>query len=395
MRQLAWFLVAMSAFACDGGDNLASWHSGARPVQADASPETPPTPGTLAQPNVAQAALEASPSLADPAPPGGGETVPDGPPTASSAPWPLAGEFAISEILPRPSDSVAGARAWLELVNRADAPRSLDGCELSSGGAVSLSLSAADAAEAGAYVLVATAGAATAADDGLPAPDVTVDGELKLGAFDSLELRCGSTEIFALPDALLDPSGREAGVALQRDAASPWEPVTVAGSSPAAATWCDALPTYGPGGRGTPGEPNLACDADVDWCRLMYPALVTAKVGVSFLGRIEVAEPGITDGKGALPADFVCQLGLAPDGADPEGGEFIWTSADADPAPPANLASPRRSLIARPTPTEAGIADLAARCTKTGGVTWLYCDLDGSQNGYSTAQAGHALILAP
>lgn len=387
MRSLLPIFAALGLLACDGVDHVDTWHGAVPPVHAQAHLQPTAAPPVVAEPSVGQVALEAAPSAADPAPPGGGETVPDGPPTAVTTPWPLAGEFAISEILPRAADDVPGARAWLELVNRADSPRSLDGCALISGDGVSVSLSAEDPAESGALVLVAVAGDGA---DGLPTPDATLDAAV---GFDALALYCGDTEIFALPGALLASGARVPGVALQRDAASPW--AAAGADSPAPATWCDALPTYGAGGRGTPGEPNLACDADVDWCRLMYPALVTAYVGQPFLGRIEVAEPGITDKKGALPADFVCQLGLAPDGTAPQSAAFTWTSADADPAPPANLAAPRRSLVAHPVPTSAGIADLAARCTKTGGVTWLYCDLDGSQNGYATAQAGHALVLAP
>lgn len=388
MRSLLSILAALALVACDGGDHLDAWHSAGPPLRAQARP--PAATPVDAEPSAGQVPLKSAPAIADPAPPGGGETVPDGPPTAAVAPWPVAGEVAISEILPRAVDGVPGARAWLELVNRADSPRSLDGCALISGGGVSLSLSAPGAAEPGAYVLVAQGGDGA---DGLPTPDATLDAAMAFDGLGALALYCGDTEIFTLSGALLDSAARAPGVALQRDAASPWGPVSA--GSPAAATWCDALPAYGAGGHGTPGEPNLDCDADVDWCRLMYPALVTAYVGQPFLGRIEVAEPGITDKEGALPPDFVCQLGLAPDGTDPQSPEFIWTSADTDPAPPANLAAPRLSLVAHPVPASAGIADLAARCTKTGGITWLYCDLDGSQNGYSTAQAGHALVLAP
>jgi hypothetical protein len=393
VHRVSTVLAALALVAgCDGGDRVESWHTAAAPVVAQASPaptaSAPPSPSAIASAGLVS--LAASTPIGEPAPRGGGDPGPDGPPTAATAPWPVAGDLALSEIMARPADGMAGARAWLELVNLADSPRSLDGCELISGGGASIALSASDAAEPGAIVLIAAPGEVA---DGLPTPDAALDVELAFDLLGPLALRCGEAELLALPAALVDPGARAPGVALQRDADSPW--AAPAADSEGAAAWCDALPTYGPGGRGTPGEPNLACDADVDWCRLMYPALVTATVGAPFLGRIEVLEPGLTDLKAPLPADFVCQLGLGPDGAAPDGPAFTWTSADADPAPPATVAPNRRSLVAHPVPAAPGIADLAARCTKTGGVTWLYCDLDGSQNGYAPAQAGHALILAP
>ncbi|MCB9786709.1 MAG: hypothetical protein H6744_08460 [Deltaproteobacteria bacterium] len=373
---------------CDGGNGGSTKESATARLVVRASGGA--APGVEARAATARARLEARKWTPEAAPTPDGGPLPEEPPNPATVPWPVAGELAVTELLARPAETTAGARAWLELVSRAAAPRRLDGCELVDGAGAGSVIAAAAPLEPDEYALLTTDGES---DDGLPAPDGVLHGDARLETASGLTLRCGGAEVLTLPPAATaDMGGREPGVAMQRDAASPW--VLVDGVDSGAA-WCDALESYGPGGRGTPGEPNLPCDADVDWCRLVHPAFVTATAGTAFEAHVQVSEPGLTDAAGALPAEFVCQVGLGPDGADPSDGGFEWTTASEDPAPPPGLASPRLSLRALVVPSTPGVADIAARCTKTGGVVWLSCDLDGSQNGYQTAKAGHALVQAP
>ena len=40
-----------------------------------------------------------------------------------------------------------------------------------------------------------------------------------------------------------------------------------------------------------------------------------------------------------------------------------------------------------------GIYDVAGRFSLDDGISWTYCDLDGSANGYSASTAGHVTVI--
>ena len=110
-----------------------------------------------------------------------------------------------------------------------------------------------------------------------------------------------------------------------------------------------------------------------------------------------VPHQGITDltvvGPDPTP-DLQGQLGLGPDDANPalSPDDFVWFDATPQDFPPAGVGSIEDYYEATLLPDTAGVFDLAARFTPDQGLTWLYCDLDGSVNGYEVDQAGHVQV---
>jgi cysteine-rich repeat protein len=162
--------------------------------------------------------------------------------------------------------------------------------------------------------------------------------------------------------------------------------------------WCHAADVYGGGEYGTPGAENPLCDDTIDWCRLQWPASVNTTVGTPFTVFARVYEAGITDETDTTdPSDaIVAEIGYAPDGSDPvtEAGAWTWVPANPNAGYDGTAAGEPnndeyQTDIAINTP---GTWDYAARFSRDGGVTWLYCDLDDSSNGYQISQAGDAVV---
>jgi len=126
---------------------------------------------------------------------------------------------------------------------------------------------------------------------------------------------------------------------------------------------------------------------DISWCNLQYPASTTTQVQVAselITGRVYAQ--GVTDQPGQGQG-ITSQLGYGPAGSDPTtDASWVWTDAvynvDADEV--------NDEYMANLTVAQAGQYDYAYRVN--GGGDWTYCDLNGSDDGYSTDQAGKLTV---
>ncbi len=122
---------------------------------------------------------------------------------------------------------------------------------------------------------------------------------------------------------------------------------------------------------------------DVTWCRLQRPATTDTEVQVATAPIYgQVFAEGLTDqvGKGS---NVTGQLGYGPVGTDPDtSAEWIWTPAVYS----GDASTVNDEYVASLTVPTAGTYDYAFRFS--GGGSWLVCDLDSSDNGYDSDQAG-------
>jgi hypothetical protein len=96
---------------------------------------------------------------------------------------------------------------------------------------------------------------------------------------------------------------------------------------------------------------------------------------------------GATSTPGPTPS-LRAQLGFGPDGSNPD-GNAAWTWVDAS----FNTDSGNNDeFVATMQPESTGRFDYAYRYTTTNGRDWVYADLDGIGNGYSTSQAGDLTV---
>ena len=128
----------------------------------------------------------------------------------------------------------------------------------------------------------------------------------------------------------------------------------------------------------------------VDWCILEGPA--TAELNPGFAGptvTAKVYEPGVTDATGA-PTGLVVELGYGPTETDPA----TWTSYSAATYAQDVLNDDEFSAVLT-APVGAGNYDYAVRAKLAAGGAYLYCDLTGASDGYSSADAGHLSVVSP
>ncbi|MFT3837719.1 MAG: IPT/TIG domain-containing protein [Myxococcaceae bacterium] len=127
----------------------------------------------------------------------------------------------------------------------------------------------------------------------------------------------------------------------------------------------------------------------IDDCQLEGPAaLNTTPGGMTTAITALVHSAGLTDGAGQA-ANIVGEVGYGPTGSTPSGWS-TWSAA----AYVSDQSTSDRYSAAITAPNTAGSFDVAYRFRYgTGG--YAYCDLDGSGNGYSSAQASHLSVGAP
>jgi IPT/TIG domain len=121
----------------------------------------------------------------------------------------------------------------------------------------------------------------------------------------------------------------------------------------------------------------------VDSCNLQFPSSITARQGTQspdVFGRV-FAET-ITEAAGA-GAGITGELGYGPPGDLPSAGTWSWGSASYN----VEVAGGGEEYRARITAPAPGAYAYGFRFRHQGGA-WSYCDLDGSANGFSAAQAG-------
>jgi hypothetical protein len=139
-----------------------------------------------------------------------------------------------------------------------------------------------------------------------------------------------------------------------------------------------------------------ACDDPeppvVSWCNLQHPAQTTTTVGEAtdpIYGRVGLDNCDDCSG----PCDDVnvdAQVGVGPQGADPgaDPGDFDWVDAALNPD---HDTDDNYEYEATLTPSDAGTYSYAYRF-RADGASWAYCDLDGSDNGFETAQMGELTV---
>jgi len=128
-----------------------------------------------------------------------------------------------------------------------------------------------------------------------------------------------------------------------------------------------------------------------DWCNLQSPPATTNLAGVpteTIYGRVRV--DGVTGTNGSR-GNVTAQLGYGPDGSDPATNPGAWTWVSAAFNQVYGSDDEYMATLTVPTP---GVYDYACRFSRNG-LQWLYGDLDGSQNGYDTGQAGDLTVDAP
>ncbi|MBU1218711.1 IPT/TIG domain-containing protein [Myxococcota bacterium] len=137
----------------------------------------------------------------------------------------------------------------------------------------------------------------------------------------------------------------------------------------------------------------------VDWCTFQYPSSVEMYAGATseaLFGRVFAA--GSTEGAGQ-GGGITGQVGFGPDGTDPSvsPGSYTWEDAlynvSVDGLIPGDQANDE--YMAMVTGPAAGTYSLAYRFSRDNGLSWTYCDLDGSSNGVDTAQLPSLTVTDP
>ncbi|MEZ4266270.1 MAG: lamin tail domain-containing protein [Myxococcota bacterium] len=166
-----------------------------------------------------------------------------------------------------------------------------------------------------------------------------------------------------------------------------------------AGAWCPGAAAATGKPAGTPGAANPLCpppDAVVDSCRFEGPASLEVTLGDSFTVSGLISDFGNTNlspGVDAAPGTRA-QVGIGAPGADAQSGaDFVWFEGAPDPDWNDVGATGADRWLGEATASSAGLAALAVRFSLDNGASWLACDLDGSDNGYSPAQAGVLNVL--
>ncbi len=141
------------------------------------------------------------------------------------------------------------------------------------------------------------------------------------------------------------------------------------------------------------GDWATACTAaipPINWCNLQWPPALNATAGVAsdlVFGQLWIDV--VTSHPGATP-ELVAELGYGPDGSDPSADPagWQWTPAAYNLDVGAN-----DEFMARVTVATPGEYDYCYRYSYFGG-PWRYADLDGTNNGYSPAQAGALTVTS-
>ena len=129
-------------------------------------------------------------------------------------------------------------------------------------------------------------------------------------------------------------------------------------------------------------------------CLLQPPAQFTVAPSAAFTAKAVVYAVGVTDRTTGVDTHplLVAQLGYGQ--GDPSG--WLWQTADADGTwQDSGLAGHDQYLKQISAPAVTGQYYIAARFSGDGGESWTLCDLDGSENGFQTAQAGSLKVENP
>lgn len=301
---------------------------------------------------------------------------------------PRLGEVVIAELMVAPQRVSDLLGEWIELTSLADEPLNLSACRLEDDGTdrIDLDLEGGLILEAHSTLVLGLE------DDPLLNGGVPVDlayATMLLEDFgDELVLRC--------EDATA--AGEAPSVEVDRVAWVPFSWPVVEGRSLSldptrldttandrVDSWCFASGRYGLGDLGSPGATNPSCphlDREIDRCRLIGPAAATGFRNAATLFTIEVEESGLTDLTPGVDQNpqLVVELGHAQGPAVPLEA-FIFSRARPEPGYAAVSGVRSDRWRGDAITTTLGSHTVVARASRDGGITWRYCDLDGSDNG--------------
>ncbi|MGB0589444.1 MAG: lamin tail domain-containing protein [Myxococcota bacterium] len=319
-----------------------------------------------------------------------GDTEDTGP-TVTEGPSPLPGELVITEIMFDPVGFSDANAEWFELTNTSVHDVSLAHCHLHDTGSDSVTLAEATGTTlvpAGATWLLAS-GNDAALNGGL-SPDLVYSNFFLGNTTDEVIVTCAGQMIDTVAyDKATWPMASGRSLSLGSNTAPD------AQTNDNAAAWCRASTVYMVDNFGSPGAPNSACaepDASVDACRLVSPVDAELLVETPYIAAAVVYDEGITDLNPWVDAhpDLSAEIGIGPWGADPgtESDLFTWTPADGATTW-TDTESPGWDLyevaLVAPAP---GAYQVVARFSVNAGELWTLCDLTGSEDGYSAAEAG-------
>lgn len=148
--------------------------------------------------------------------------------------------------------------------------------------------------------------------------------------------------------------------------------------------YCDADGSDAPGFTHDQAGLLTVTPVGIDACNLQFPSTLEARVGVKsgvVYGR--VWSQTVTDQVGA-GAGITAELGFGPENVAPTDSSWQWVSASYNVDADNGRADEYQATLNGPA---AGSYHYAYRF-KQGAGQLVHCDLDGSQNGYSSAQAG-------
>lgn len=128
--------------------------------------------------------------------------------------------------------------------------------------------------------------------------------------------------------------------------------------------------------------------ATVDWCQLTSPAVLSVLPGGSTSVGAEVYALGLTEAAGA--GAVVGEAGVGPAGVDPTDGAWDWAVAGYS-GDVGNNDAFDADIVA---PAAPGAYDVAYRFRLSGETAWRFCDRDGSDNGFTSAEATQLVVAA-
>ncbi|MBU1070748.1 hypothetical protein KJ975_14390, partial [Myxococcota bacterium] len=316
--------------------------------------------------------------------------VPAGSGTCVAATEPGEGDLIVNEIMIEPMDTLPAFGQYFEIHNTTDATLLLSGVGFWVWNATTDDFTVIPALPA---VILAPRGyfvVGALADSGL---NGGVDVDLEFPTMPLLAKAVGTIEIYRNRDALvIDDVTWDAtwnhlasrSLVLSRAALD-----GVAHTlNDLATTWCfsDQTELDPPGDDfGTPGAINDPCE--VNWCNIQSPFSTTVEqyLYTEYIYS-NVWEDGLTDLYDQAPF-ILSQFGYGDVGTTPD---TAWTWVDAA----YNLSIMNDDEYkARVRPFDVGVYDYAFRYSLDGGLSWKLCDIDGSDNGYQSAQAGELTVL--
>lgn len=130
---------------------------------------------------------------------------------------------------------------------------------------------------------------------------------------------------------------------------------------------------------------------DIAWCNLQYPASLTVSADSdteAIWGRALIQ--GCTEGEKQCRG-ILAQVGFGEQGIDPSSAPESFTWADAV-YNPAHTDDDNDEYSASIHPTSNGSMRYVVRFSGDGGSSWKYCDLDGTDNGFSQDQLGQLTV---